>query len=113
MRRKPDINAIKKMLEEKQKAKENAEKEAKEIEDRLNKQKDETVIETKVVEKQNVQEKSKIPRFSFIRKDIGKVEIKNQDEKKPQSVNLSTKIGEKLNIKDKKKLKEEPVNKKK
>lgn len=80
MKRKPDINAIKKMLAEKQKAKEQAEKEAKEIEERLNKRKEEVVAKSEAVIQKEVKTEAKVPRFSFIRKDIRKTEPKKETE---------------------------------
>lgn len=87
MKRKPDINAIKKILAEKQKAKEKAEKEAREIEERLNKQIKEAEVIIKADNKEETKTDNKVPRFSFIRKDIGllssrpKPETKGNNEK--------------------------------
>lgn len=84
MKRRPDINAIKKMLADKEKAKEQAEKEAKEIEQRLNKQKEEALVKNEEKPVEQVKTVTKVPRFSFIRKDIGTAQTKK--EPKPEIV---------------------------
>lgn len=71
MSKRPNIDAIKKALAEKQRARIQAEEEAKSITERLNRQAESAFIpeEVKLIEPKSSTDK-KIPRFSFLRKDI-------------------------------------------